>query len=120
MNTKKWVKCVGYVVLVVALMWMPAAVQAAPVQGGEVAVQEDQAPVQGGDVESGAQWAPMDWLSGLSQLWDRVRTALGMQTEPEPPEPPLMSPSNPQSQESLTQESIRTSTEVRPAIDPNG
>lgn len=106
MNTKKWVKCIGFVVLVVALMWMPAAVQAAPVQGG--------------DVESGAQWAPVDWLSGLSQLWDRVRTALGMQTEPEPPEPPLMFPSSPQSQESLTQESIRTSTEVRPAIDPNG
>ena len=108
MNTKNtWVKCVGALVVIVALMGMPVAAQAAPVQGG-------------GD-ENSTQWMSVDWYSGLSQIWDSLKVALGMQSEPETPRTPIVSPPNPQSRETLTQErTLDEHAEASPAIDPIG
>lgn len=113
MNTKNtWVKCVGYVVLVVALIGAPAVVQAAPVQGGEE--------------EVGTQWAPLDWISGLGQIWDRVKAALGFSSAPQPPKNPAPQvapqiPMGPGSNEMTTESaSLDSSQDRNGTIDPVG
>jgi len=81
MDTKsRLVQCVGFLVLVVALMG-PVAVQAAPVQGDEIG--------------SGTQGVPVDWFSSWSQVWNSLRAAFGMATEPEPQQPPETAPQVP-------------------------
>ena len=105
------VQRVGLLILVVALMWAPAIAQAAPVQSDEA----------GG----GTQWVPVDWFSAWTQIWDGVKAAFGMATQPEPPQPPeTAAPLDPRApgstQTTLQSTSLDSSGEVRAGLDPIG